>query len=95
MVTGPDFETQNLPIQIRTPTISRRRRGQGDAGRVVPEFKFQKPAHSNPHAHDLICPGDEAKVMLDAHCEAGMVVGIPFAHKGLYDFGSHGNMTAS
>ena len=31
--------------------------------------------------------------MMDAHCEAGFVVGIPFAAPGLYDFGSHGNMT--
>lgn len=30
---------------------------------------------------------------MDAHCEAGFVVGIPFAAHGLYDFGSHGNMT--
>lgn len=31
--------------------------------------------------------------MLDAHVEAGFVVGMPFAAEGLYDFGSHGNMT--
>ena len=28
--------------------------------------------------------------MLDAHVEAGFMVGVPFGHKGLYDFGSHG-----
>lgn len=31
--------------------------------------------------------------MLDAHVEAGMMVGIPFGTPGLYDFGSHGGMT--
>eukprot|EP00955_Chlamydomonas_euryale_P060526 357744-Chlamydomonas_euryale.AAC.10 len=31
--------------------------------------------------------------MLDAHCQAGFIVGIPFAADGLYDFGKHGNMT--
>ena len=30
---------------------------------------------------------------MDAHCEAGFLVGLPFASDGLYDFGSHGNMT--
>lgn len=37
--------------------------------------------------------GDESAVMLDAHVEAGMMVGIPFGTPGLYDFGSHGGMT--
>ncbi len=37
--------------------------------------------------------GDESKVMLDAHCEAAVVVGTPFAFEGAYDFGSHGAMT--
>jgi hypothetical protein len=32
--------------------------------------------------------------MLDAHTEAGFVVGVPFASPGLYDFGQHGGMTA-
>lgn len=31
--------------------------------------------------------------MLDAHTEAGFVVGLPFATPGLYDFGSHSGMT--
>jgi aarF domain-containing kinase len=31
--------------------------------------------------------------MLDAHCEAGFIVGMPFAAEGSYDFGAHGNMT--
>ncbi|QDZ22398.1 ubiquinone biosynthesis protein [Chloropicon primus] len=30
--------------------------------------------------------GDETKVMLDAHCEAGFTVGIPFSVDGEYDF---------
>ena len=32
--------------------------------------------------------------MLDAHTEAGFVVGLPFAHEGAYDFGAHGGLTA-
>lgn len=32
--------------------------------------------------------------MMDAHTQAGFVVGLPFAAPGLYDFGSHGGMTA-
>lgn len=31
--------------------------------------------------------------MLDAHTEAGFVVGLPFATPGIYDFGSHSGMT--
>ncbi|GLC45729.1 hypothetical protein PLESTF_000598400 [Pleodorina starrii] len=38
--------------------------------------------------------GDESDVMLEAHTQAGFVVGVPFAAPGLYDFGSHGGMTA-
>jgi len=30
--------------------------------------------------------GDETKVMMDAHCEAGFTVGVPFSSDGLYDF---------
>ncbi|KAL4452036.1 hypothetical protein ABPG75_007698 [Micractinium tetrahymenae] len=37
--------------------------------------------------------GDESGVMLDAHVEAGIMVGLPFGTPGLYDFGSHGGMT--
>jgi hypothetical protein len=37
--------------------------------------------------------GDESAVMLDAHTEAGFVVGLPFATQGLYDFGAHSGMT--
>lgn len=33
--------------------------------------------------------GDESKVMLDAHCDAGYLVGQPFATEGLYDFATH------
>lgn len=32
--------------------------------------------------------------MNDAHMEAGFVVGMPFAHPGMYDFGAHGGLTA-
>ena len=31
--------------------------------------------------------------MLDAHVEAGFMVGLPFGHAGVYDFGEHGGMT--
>lgn len=40
------------------------------------------------------CAGDEPSVMMDAHCEAGFVVGVPFAARGLYDFGQQGGMTS-
>lgn len=32
--------------------------------------------------------------MLNAHSEAGFVVGRPFAEPGLYDFGGHSGLTA-
>jgi hypothetical protein len=32
--------------------------------------------------------------MKDAHCEAGFVVGLPFAAEGLYDFGAPVKMTS-
>ena len=32
--------------------------------------------------------GDETQVMLDAHCEAGFTVGVPFGTEGVYDFGA-------
>lgn len=38
--------------------------------------------------------GEESQVMLDAHTEAGLVVGMPFATEGRYDFGLHGKMTS-
>ena len=41
----------------------------------------------------ICCAGDESAVMLDAHVEAGIMVGLPFGHQGVYDFGSHGGMT--
>lgn len=37
--------------------------------------------------------GDESRVMLDAHVEAGIMVGLPFAADGFYNFGSHGSIT--
>ncbi|KAG7673327.1 hypothetical protein Ndes2526B_g03232 [Nannochloris sp. 'desiccata'] len=37
--------------------------------------------------------GDESKVMLDAHVEAAIAVGTPFAFDGNYDFGAHGALT--
>lgn len=37
--------------------------------------------------------GDESRVMLDAHVEAGQLVGMPFGTPGLYDFGSHNGLT--
>lgn len=33
--------------------------------------------------------GDENKVMLDAHCETGFIVGLPFGTDGEYDFAAH------
>ena len=40
-----------------------------------------------------IAAGDESGVMLDAHAEAGYVVGTPFATEGNYDFAKHGVLT--
>ncbi|WIA21608.1 hypothetical protein OEZ85_000793 [Tetradesmus obliquus] len=37
--------------------------------------------------------GDESAVMLEAHTEAGFVVGLPFSTPGIYDFGAHSGMT--
>ena len=37
--------------------------------------------------------GDESTVMLNAHCEAAFVVGMPFAAPGLYDFSKNSIMT--
>lgn len=37
--------------------------------------------------------GDESRVMLDAHTEAGFMVGTPFAQDGLYDFAEHSDLT--
>ena len=37
--------------------------------------------------------GDESSVMLDAHCEAAFVVGLPFATPGQYDFSTNSTMT--
>ena len=37
--------------------------------------------------------GDESTVMLDAHCEAAFVVGLPFATPGRYDFSKNSGMT--
>eukprot|EP00891_Asterochloris_glomerata_P001525 jgi/Astpho2/1525/e_gw1.00026.28.1_t len=37
--------------------------------------------------------GDESKIMMDAHTEAGFMVGQPFAHNGDYDFSQHGGLT--
>ena len=31
--------------------------------------------------------------MLDAHTEAGFLVGLPFASEGVYDFSTHGDKT--
>jgi aarF domain-containing kinase len=38
--------------------------------------------------------GEESRVMIQAHCEAGFVVGVPFGTMAEYDFGSHRGMTA-
>lgn len=32
--------------------------------------------------------------MLDAHCEAGFIVGTPFSREGPYDFSQHAKLTA-
>ncbi|KAK9837477.1 hypothetical protein WJX81_005202 [Elliptochloris bilobata] len=37
--------------------------------------------------------GDESRVMLDAHSEAGFAVGTPFSAEGAYDFSQHGHLT--
>lgn len=37
--------------------------------------------------------GDESKVMMDAHTEAGFMVGQPFAQPGVYDFSANTMLT--
>ena len=37
--------------------------------------------------------GEEAEVLIDAHCEAGFQVGKPFAGEGVYDFAANRDMT--
>lgn len=37
--------------------------------------------------------GDESKAMMDAHTQAGFIVGDPFAEEGEYDFGVNSGMT--
>eukprot|EP00884_Botryococcus_braunii_P002081 jgi/Botrbrau1/11874/Bobra.126_2s0009.1 len=37
--------------------------------------------------------GDESALMLDAHCEAGYIVGHPFSQDGDYNFAEYGTMT--
>ena len=32
--------------------------------------------------------------MMDAHTEAGFIVGLPFAAEGVYDFAAHGDSTS-
>lgn len=44
-------------------------------------------------ASNVLVAGDESKTMLDAHSQAGFVVGTPFAHPGLYNFASHHSLT--
>ena len=50
-------------------------------------------AQHRPPLYLLAAAGDESAVMLDAHVEAGVMVGLPFGHPGVYDFGAHGGMT--
>ena len=45
------------------------------------------------HAAVLPIVGDESGIMLDAHTEAGFLVGVPFAGSGVYDFATHGDKT--
>lgn len=52
------------------------------------------PSCSSRSILPAVTPGDESDVMMDAHTEAGFIVGLPFASPGLYDFGAHGGMTA-
>jgi aarF domain-containing kinase len=37
--------------------------------------------------------GDESAVMMEAHAEAAVLVGLPFATEGAYDFSKHGGLT--
>lgn len=45
-----------------------------------------RPTH---HIVLLTHSGDESEAMLDAHCETGFIVGLPFASAGDYDFAAH------
>ena len=52
-----------------------------------PAVAAQRCANVSP------CAGDESKVMLEAHTDAGFTVGEPFGHEGVYDFGGHTSLT--
>lgn len=52
------------------------------------------PASPLPVNLRSLLQGDESKVLLDAHCEAAFVVGMPFAEKGTYDFSKNAMMTS-
>ena len=52
------------------------------------------PALLGHICHPVCNTGDESAVMLDAHTEAGFLVGVPFAEEGVYDFATHGDKTA-
>ena len=58
-----------------------------------PRMPARWPRHSRPPVGLAVIAGDESAVMLDAHVEAGIMVGVPFGHPGHYEFGSHGGMT--
>lgn len=78
-----------LPCAVPRATLHRR------TLLVVEESDSHPPACSfSPLLLYPTSTGDEPQVMMDAHVEAGFVVGIPFAAKGAYDFGAHGGMTA-
>jgi hypothetical protein len=71
------------------------------AGRAPQCTAAARGAAACRHRPDITClrhrcsllAGDESRVMLDAHVEAGQLVGVPFGTPGLYDFGSHGGLT--
>lgn len=63
------------------------------ADRCYPATQLRTACKLPPAPALSVPAGDESAVMLDAHVEAGMMVGIPFGTPGLYDFGSHGGMT--
>jgi aarF domain-containing kinase len=55
---------------------------------------YLRRVRSELNMHDVhACAGEEIPEMEEAHVQAGSLVGTPFGTKGIYDFGSHNQLT--
>lgn len=66
----------------------------GDDGQVVSCANSEREAVIEMSRRLGFLSGMESEIMLEAHVQAGFVVGLPFAKSGGYDFGST-NITQS